>query len=32
MTTFPDAATIYDGAEIATAEPVDCVTARVNMV
>ena len=32
MNTSPDAATIYDGIEIATAEPVDCVTAPVNTV
>ena len=30
MNTGSDAATIYDGIEIATAEPVDCVTAPVN--
>ena len=28
----PDAATIYDGTGIATAELVDCVTAPVNTV
>ena len=30
MNTSLDAVTIYDGTEIATTEPVDCVTAPVN--
>ena len=32
MNTSPDAATIYDGTEIATAEPVDGIAAPVNTV
>ena len=30
MNTSPDAVTIYDGTDITTAQPVDCVAAPVN--